>query len=497
MFGKSSVLVLSVMFFTAGSAALAADTASQLLEKGIYSEETVGDLQAAIDLYQKAVAEAKNDEACAAEAQYRMGQCLSKQKKTDKAVAAFQKVIDSYPDQEQWVVKAKQHVPALLKYDDGGMESETSIAGGGHAVLFKCPSQGDWYLDQVQLFGTRYGYPKAPNENFYIYITDPKMEKVCKIAKPYGTFARGKEKWTTIKITPVKVPEEFYICFVFDPTDTKGVFVGMDENVEVSHSKNAVPGDHISDMSKKADWMIRAHVTPYASPKPLQLAGLNDQENAQESAAAPPPASIGSRPGNRVAGAGRWNLAPPPMDLLPADARELIDKYEQQKKPILRETQQKIRRLQLPLIDSLKQLLDRYTRESKLDEAIAVRDWIKHLQMLADNVFPDPGAPANCNPKIGDEFNFRVTGNTNGTVWGTDVYTTDSILAAAAVHAGMLDAGETGIVKVTIIPGQMHYEGSERNGVSSSSYGSFPASYKIEHGVDGLEEKIEKSKDFD
>ena len=153
MLKKLSHLLMAVMVFAACSAAPAADTAAELLEKGINAEEKAGDLQAAIDLYQKAIAEAKNDEARAAEAQYRIGQCLLKQKKNDKAVAAFQKVIDSYPDQQQWAAKARQHVPVLLKYDDGGMESKRSTAGGGHAVLFKCPAEGDWYLDQVQLFG--------------------------------------------------------------------------------------------------------------------------------------------------------------------------------------------------------------------------------------------------------------------------------------------------------------------------------------------------------
>ena len=215
-----------------------------------------------------------------------MGQCLLKQKKNDKAVAAFQKVIDSYPDQQEWVAKAKQHVPVLLKYDDDSMESKRSTTGGGHAVLFKCPAEGDWYLDQVQLFGARYGYDKAPAENFFIYITDAKMDKVIKVSKPYSTFVKGNEKWTTIKITPVKVPEEFYVCFVFNPTQTKGVYVGMDENVEASHSKDAVPGDHISDMPKKADWMIRAHITPFATGKPMQLLGKNEQEKARESTVA-------------------------------------------------------------------------------------------------------------------------------------------------------------------------------------------------------------------
>ena len=50
-----------------------------------------------------------------------------------------------------------------------------------------------------------------------------------------------------------------------------------------------------------------------------------------------------------------------------------------------------------------------------------------------------------------------------GTVWGSDVYTDDSTLAAAAVHAGAVGAGETGLVKVTILPGESSYDASTRN----------------------------------
>ena len=92
-------LFLIANIFASISAVQAAETAAELLEKAIYTEETVGDLPTAITIYQKVLIEARKGEALAAEAQYRLGKCLLKQKKTDKAVAAFQKVVDSYPDQ--------------------------------------------------------------------------------------------------------------------------------------------------------------------------------------------------------------------------------------------------------------------------------------------------------------------------------------------------------------------------------------------------------------
>lgn len=95
------------------------------------------------------------------------------------------------------------------------------------------------------------------------------------------------------------------------------------------------------------------------------------------------------------------------------------------------------------------------------------------------NVQPDPGSLTNFQQYAGRTFYFRVTGNHGGSVWGSDVYTTDSQLSTVAIHAGVLKPGQTGIVKVTIMPGQNGYLGSTRNGISSSGYGQYPSSYRI------------------
>src|SRR5262245_17604999 len=76
------------------------------------------------------------------------------------------------------------------------------------------------------------------------------------------------------------------------------------------------------------------------------------------------------------------------------------------------------------------------------------------------NVQPDPGYLTNFQHQVGQSFYFRVTGAINGSVWGSDVYTTDSQLSMVAVHAGVVNIGQTGIVKVTILPGQNGYAGS-------------------------------------
>jgi len=97
-------------------------------------------------------------------------------------------------------------------------------------------------------------------------------------------------------------------------------------------------------------------------------------------------------------------------------------------------------------------------------------------------VMPDPSDLSSYSQKKGETFQFQVTGSTVGSVWGTDLYTLDSRLAAAAVHAGILKDGEKGVVKVTILAGKQGYKGSSRNGVTSSDWGSYESSYKVEKG---------------
>ena len=66
-----------------------------------------------------------------------------------------------------------------------------------------------------------------------------------------------------------------------------------------------------------------------------------------------------------------------------------------------------------------------------------------------------------------------------GDVWGTDIYTSDSKICRAAVHAGVIDRFG-GPIKVVPMPGQNSYRGSRRNGVQTGEYGSWRHSFRLE-----------------
>ncbi len=95
-------------------------------------------------------------------------------------------------------------------------------------------------------------------------------------------------------------------------------------------------------------------------------------------------------------------------------------------------------------------------------------------------VLPDPGNLRAFQQHIGKTLTFRVTGAPPKTAgaWGTTVYTLDSRLGVAAVHAGVLKPGQTGNVKLIVLGPQPAFQGSTQNGIVSSPYGAYPG-YQI------------------
>lgn len=65
-----------------------------------------------------------------------------------------------------------------------------------------------------------------------------------------------------------------------------------------------------------------------------------------------------------------------------------------------------------------------------------------------------------------------------GTVWGTDIYTDDSSICAAAVHAGAIGTGG-GLVTIEMAAGQAAYEATVRNGISTNRWSSFQGSFRV------------------
>jgi TIR domain/LCCL domain len=96
---------------------------------------------------------------------------------------------------------------------------------------------------------------------------------------------------------------------------------------------------------------------------------------------------------------------------------------------------------------------------------------------------PGPGlCPASLavNHELPTPFTCRCTSEVTqrGSVWGTDVYTDDSAMCHAALHAGVI-APEGGVITVLRGGGRPLYVGSNRNGVASNDFANFPSSIEF------------------
>jgi len=165
--------------------------------------------------------------------------------------------------------------------------------------------------------------------------------------------------------------------------------------------------------------------------------------------------------------------APPPpapvtAPVLPDAARQLVDQAT------------------TDLIQRLEALQESYMAQKRPDDAAAVRTQIRLLLratgMADDSPKPDKVDLSQYRDRVGQTFQFIVTGSADKPVWGSAIYTDDTPIESAAVHAGVLRSGQTGAVRVTILSGQQQYVGSTRNGIESVSTGPSAGSYRVETG---------------
>jgi hypothetical protein len=122
----------------------------------------------------------------------------------------------------------------------------------------------------------------------------------------------------------------------------------------------------------------------------------------------------------------------------------------------------------------VQELVAYFDRRGRLSKA--------HLRKLLDQGFLAADAPPTmidlCD-QVGATFYFRIRGDTDGPLWGTDIYTGDSVLSAAAVHAGLVKPGQTAILKVTVVAPHSAYRGSTRHGVTSHDFGRYGAAFSL------------------
>lgn len=104
----------------------------------------------------------------------------------------------------------------------------------------------------------------------------------------------------------------------------------------------------------------------------------------------------------------------------------------------------------------------------------------RQLKKLLEQNFVASDAPATMHglcEQVGTTYYFRVAGVLEGQLWGTDVYSGDSTIGAAAVHCGLLKPGKSGFLRVTVVTPPESFPGTARNGITSTEFGRYQYAY--------------------
>ncbi len=151
---------MMVLFLLAGASLLFSglvqkESAKELFEKALYLEETKGDLESAVEVYQRIVEEFPAERKTAAQSLYHIGLCYEKLG-LEEAQKAFQKIIDIYPEQTYMVKGARDKVALLISAQDmlGKGEKKFRVRriwddAGGSIFTLGTPSPDGRYVSFV------------------------------------------------------------------------------------------------------------------------------------------------------------------------------------------------------------------------------------------------------------------------------------------------------------------------------------------------------------
>ncbi|MFH1920031.1 MAG: tetratricopeptide repeat protein [Planctomycetota bacterium] len=131
-------IVVALIAGLAVTMAARAESVEERLHKGVYQEETVGDLEAAMKIYQEIVADAKANRPHVAQAKYRLGMCHVKKGENEKAVATFEELIKEFPGQANLLEQARGQLAAL-----GHVPESEAAAGIGLQETWPFHGLGD------------------------------------------------------------------------------------------------------------------------------------------------------------------------------------------------------------------------------------------------------------------------------------------------------------------------------------------------------------------
>jgi len=161
--------------------ALPQESAEQLYEAALFKKEAEGDLEGAIQLFRKIIAEYPENRKLGARAQLQIGMCYEKFG-LKEAFNAYKKVVDSYPEQTEEVKKAREKLYLLLRAQtviekadkEFNIRQVWECPGAGY-IFGACSPDGryisyrDWRIGDIAVLDLRTGKKRHLTHGAYWY----------------------------------------------------------------------------------------------------------------------------------------------------------------------------------------------------------------------------------------------------------------------------------------------------------------------------------------
>ncbi len=123
-----SITILFLLVMGLVSAQASARPANMLLQDGIYAEQTKGDLEGAMKIYEQIIEDTSAERPYIAEAMYRLGMCYVKKQNEAEARALFERIVGRYSDQAEVVSKVQPMLEEMTEPDPAAlMPADTKI----------------------------------------------------------------------------------------------------------------------------------------------------------------------------------------------------------------------------------------------------------------------------------------------------------------------------------------------------------------------------------
>lgn len=197
---------------------------AELLEKAIYTEETVGDLAAAIDLYSRIAEADEANHRHAAQAQFRLAMCHVKRGDDGAARLALERLIRDFPEQEALVAQARTNLAAVqpdieldpVPWVDGEfLAYQMSLATGkvlGSLFLMAESTTVDG-VEAWQLEIRRFGFTQADNYGVSRALVEASTQRPIRSSIRHGVLGHADAVYGPDGVTLIADGEETVLDF--------------------------------------------------------------------------------------------------------------------------------------------------------------------------------------------------------------------------------------------------------------------------------------------